>query len=503
MHRRLGEHLGETPLAKGLSAAIVARHLARGEAPEKAATHYLEAGSAARATFQTRLAIRYYHRALSLLPEGDGRALIAHEALENIFRTLGRRKDRKNHLAALRNLARTLGQPKWAALALVRTARLDLDEGFLARGLPNAQKAEVVAHAAKAYELEVEAQSILSELLRELGDAPGALAACDRALAVVDGSDVPIRAKAEVLQARGTLLRRSARLREALECYAQAVAIFRRTGQRRQEARAKNALAFAMFILERFEDAIALALSSLSIDLEIGGRFQIAKTLTTIGRAYTRLGDQPRALAYLQRARDAHERYGDQNYRAATLLASAEALIEAGDLDAAHVFTADAAALNSVTNKTYDFVHERVVRARIARRQGNFAGAVRYAQEARKAAEAQALVSFDLYATGVEAISRVETDPALAVRLAESALEQVERLQGSEFGTAIRISCYEALHAAGAASAPDARQRTIRHIDLVAGHIRDARLRSLFLGRTSVANVLAGTSTAGAFGTTA
>src|SRR6185369_7871558 len=33
MHRRLGEHLAETPLAQGISAAIVARHLARGEAP--------------------------------------------------------------------------------------------------------------------------------------------------------------------------------------------------------------------------------------------------------------------------------------------------------------------------------------------------------------------------------------------------------------------------------------------------------------------------------------
>src|SRR6185295_5986256 len=236
--------------------------------------------------------------------------------------------------------------------------------------------------------------------------------------------DVPLRARADVLQARGTLLRRASRVREAVECYAQAIAIFRRAGARRQEARAKNALAFAMFILERFEDAIALALASLSIDLEIGGRFQIAKTLTTIGRSYSRLGDQPRALAYLKRARDAHERYGDQAYRASTLLASAEALIETGDLDAAHVLTADAAALNSVTNKAYDYVHERIVRARIARRQGNFSGAVRYAEEARKTAESQALLSFFLYATSVEAVSRLDIgDPDSAVTLATQSLE--------------------------------------------------------------------------------
>ena len=261
-------------------------------------------------------------------------------------------------------------------------------------------------------------------------------------------------------------------------------------------------LPFAMFILERFEDAIALALSSLSIDLEIGGRFQIAKTLTTIGRSYSRLGDQPRAVAYLKRARDAHERYGDQNYRAATLLASAESLIETGDLDAAHVFTSDAAALNSVTNKTYDYVHERIVRARIARRQGNFPGAVRYAEEARKTAAIHSLLSFFLYATSVEAVSRLDVgEPESAVALATEALQEVETIEGSEFGTAIRARCYEALAGAGSPLAGYAQDRSIAHIHAVAGAIRDPRLKALFLNRPMIANVLTGGR--GARGTTA
>jgi eukaryotic-like serine/threonine-protein kinase len=493
MHRQLGEYLGKGPLAKGLSAAILARHLARGDAREAAAVNYLEAAAAARATFQGRLAIRYYQRALALFPAEDQRKLIAHEALETIYRTLGRRRERRKHLLALRALARKVGVGKWVALALVRTARLDLDEGFLARGLPNAERAEVVARGAKITELEVEAQSIQSELLRELGDMQGALAACDRALALVAGSEVPLRTKAEVLLARASLLRRSSRVQEAVEAYAEAIAAFRKCSARRQEARAKNALAFSMFILERFEDAIALALSSLAIDLEIGGRFQIAKTLTTIGRSYSRLGDQPRAMAYLKRARDAHERYGDQNNRAATLLASAEALIETGDLDAAHVFASDAAALNSVTNKTYDYVHERIVRARIARRQGNFAGAVRYAEEARMTADGHSMVSFGLYAMSVESVSRLDIgDPDSAIALATQALETVETIQGSEFGTAIRARCYEALAGAGSPHATYARERAAAHIQTVADAIHDARLRTLFLNRPMIANVMSG-----------
>jgi serine/threonine protein kinase/tetratricopeptide (TPR) repeat protein len=493
MHRRLAEHLVSTGRSKGLSSAIVARHFARGDRAEQAAVNYLDAVAAARAAFQTRLAVRYCHRALSLFLPEDPRRLVAHEALEAIYRSVGKRRERKHHLVAMRTMARKVEQPRWVALALVRTARLDLDEGFLARGLPNAARAEVVAKAAKAADVEVEAQSIQSELLRELGDTQGALDACDRALLVMASADVPLRAKAEVLLARGTLLRRSSRVREAVECYADAIAAFKKSGAKRQEARVKNALAFAMFILERFEDAIALALSSLGIDLEIGSRFQIAKTLTTIGRAYSHLGDQPRALAYLKRARDAHERYGDQNYRAATLIASAEALIESGDLDAAHVFATDAAALNSLTRKMYDHVHERLVRARIARRMGDSAGSARVAEEAKQIAEQHSLASFLLYAKALEGIARLEMgDPAAAAELARAALDGVEQMQGSEFGTAIRSICSDTLVRAGAPDAVRAHQRAAAHIDSVAGAIRDARLKSLFLSHPAVVRVLQG-----------
>src|SRR6185436_16118421 len=71
MHRALGEHLGGTNLGRGLSAAIVAKHLARGEAGEAAADFYLEAANSARNGNQIQLAVRYYNRALSNLPSDD------------------------------------------------------------------------------------------------------------------------------------------------------------------------------------------------------------------------------------------------------------------------------------------------------------------------------------------------------------------------------------------------------------------------------------------------
>src|SRR5262249_59006870 len=131
--------------------------------------------------------------------------------------------------------------------------------------------------------LEVEALTILSEILRELGDVSGAIDACERALRVAQAEGLPARARAEVLRAKGVLLRYGGRVNEAVEAYAEAIAVFKAVGARRAEARAKNALAYAMFVLERFEDAVAVGLDAISIDLSIGGRFQMAKTLSNIG----------------------------------------------------------------------------------------------------------------------------------------------------------------------------------------------------------------------------
>ncbi|WP_050433317.1 serine/threonine-protein kinase PknK [Chondromyces crocatus] len=490
MHRRLGEHLSTTPLAQGISAAIVAQHLARGESPGPAAQLYLEAASGARMGHQAQLALRYYQRALKLLPTGDSRRMVAHEALEAIFRHLGKRRERKTHLTALRKLARESGQARWVALAMVRTARLDLDDGHLSRGAPVAQRAAEIARLARRPALEVEALTSLSEILRELGDIPGALSASDRAIRVAHSGELTPRARAEVLRAKGVLLRRVGRVHEAVEAYAEAIAVFRAVGARRSEARAKNALAVAMLVLERFEDSIAVGLSSISIDLAIGGRFQIAKTLSNIGQSYLRLGDMNRALGYLKRAREAHERYDDQDARADTLLCSAWVLLEGGDLDAAHTLVADAGALIAVTGNVYDMVHQRILRSLLARARGDLRAALATSAEARALAEAQGFMSYHAYATAIEAATRADTnDLHAAVLLARTALGAVEA-GSSEYGIEIRDLACSVLARGAPASAPDAYHRAALHIRKVASYVRDQRHRELFTARPVVRRIL-------------
>jgi tetratricopeptide (TPR) repeat protein len=493
MHRRLGEYWATTSLGRGQSAAIVARHFALGGAGPRAAEFYLEAAAAARTNYQTQLAIRYFSRAIVSLPPGDARSFVPHEALESLYRVIGRRRERVRHLEALRLAAKNGRTPRNAATALLRTSRFDLDEGRPARGLPIARRAAEIARAAGLSPLEVEAEALTSNLQRELGDVQGALAACDRALAACDPKvypNIPPRARAEVLQGRGVLLRWVGRVKEAIDSYAEAIAVFRKVGARRNEARTKNSLAYAMFVQGRYEDAIALALESIQIDLAIGGRFQIAKTLGNIGFSYARLGDVPRASAYMARARDAHERYSDQDGRVDTLLVSSQIMIETGDLDQAETFLRDASALNAAQGMPYVLTQEAIVRSALARVRRDASTALEQAMVARRLAERLALVNYHFYALALEAAARIDLGEVHAATLsATTALGAVEALQGCEHGLEIRVLCADALKRAGSPQAPLAAQRAIDYASSLLSTIRDPRLRRSFAERPLVAGL--------------
>lgn len=487
MHRQLGEHLSQSALGKGLAAAVVARHFARGHENSRAADFYLEAAVAARASYQVRLAQRCFRRVVALLPDDDVRRLEAHEALEGICRNRGRARERRQHLTSLRKLAKLSRRPFWVATAVLRTARFDLDSGRLAKGLERARRAEDVGRQAGVPLLVVQAQAQMAEILRDLGDMQGALSAVDRALSTAQASPVPPRLRAEVLLARGTLLRRVGRVSESVADHAEAIAVFRKVGARRMEARAKSSLAFCMYVLGRFEDGVALALDAIRIDLAIGGRFQIAQTLSNIGQCYAAAGDLERGLEYLKRAREAHLRYGDQDLRADTLLATAEVLIEAGELLMAETLVGDARALTAVTESAYDSVHEKILRAVLARAAGDAQAAAMHAFEARQVAEAQAYVAFHFYAMAVEAVSRVEVgEQHTGILLATTAMGAIGTLQGSEYGLQTRALCCEAMLRAGSPQAEDMLATARTYLDRIAGNLRDEELKRLFFKRPTV-----------------
>ena len=287
-----------------------------------------------------------------------------------LYRMLGRRRERVRHLEALRRIVRRVGDaargvPRAPADARGTTSTRDTSRAASSsrsrrprsrtapgsprsRSRPRRSSATSCASSAtcRARSPRATARS------RRSGPARAeqrAAAAAGRGAALARHPPPPRRARAR----GGRRLRR--RHRHLQEVRA-------RGGI---EARAKNALAYAMFVQGRYEDAIALALESIQIDLSIGGRFQIAKTLTNIGHAYFRLGDVaararlPEARARGARAlrrpgrlgRDAPRQRADRD-RAREISTRAEVLVR------------DAGALTAVTGNAYDRTHESVVRAR-------------------------------------------------------------------------------------------------------------------------------------------
>lgn len=491
LHRGLGELLAAGSQSKGIQAAVVARHLSKGGKIEQAAELFLEAGGMARASYQIPLATRCYNKVISILPTGDTRLLEAHEALEAIARNEGRWRDRLKHLAAIRESARASGSGYWVAMALLRTARYELDSGHLARAARFARLSEEAAMESVSEVVALQARSLQAEVLRDIGDMQGALAAVDRALATSDHPDITSRLRAEVLRARGTLLRRVGRVVEALDSYAESIAVFQQVGARRMEARAKTSMAFAMYVLGRYEDGISLARQALRIDSAIGGRFRVAKSLANTGLCYAGAGEYERGLDFLHQAREAHERYGERDSRADTLLALSEVLLETGDVATAEGYVGDAAALIQVTESRYDATHERLLRALLARAKGDNREAVSRAFEARQAAESQAYASFQFYAMALEAVCRVEIgEHHTGILLATTALGAVEALQGTEYSLEVRALSCEALSRAGSPQAHEMRRRSSRHAQATADGLRDPHLWQSFMKRPPVVSLL-------------
>ncbi len=492
MHRALGEHLKSTSLARGLSAAIVARHLARGEAGEQAADFYAEAGHAARAGNQTQLALRYFKRASHHLSPNDPRQLGLHAELETLYRMLGRRRDRIANLGALRRIARRIGTPRATCFALLRSARFFFDEGRLSAGLPVAKLAAEIAHGASITQLEVEAEELVSELLRELGDVQGALAACDRALATCNPAlnpQLPPRLRADVLRSQGVLLRRVGRVREAMEAHVQAIGVFRKTGARRQEARAKNSLAFALFVQGRMRGRDR-ARRRVDPNRLVDRRPIPDRQHPHQHRPRVREARRPAARAGLSeaRARDARalrrprqpRRHAHRERRDG---ARGRRNRRRGNVPARRrgAGRGDRQRLRRDAPRR----HQRGPRAREAR------GAPRpSAPRCRRSAppRTRRSSSFHFYGMAVEAAARVDAGEMHAgTLLATTALGAVETIQGCEYGLEIRVLCADALKRAGSPQAPLAHQRAVDHAHALMNGIRDPRLRRLFVKRPIVA----------------
>jgi serine/threonine protein kinase/tetratricopeptide (TPR) repeat protein len=480
---------------RGVQAVAVARHYEAADAPDRAVDAYLEALAASRAVDDGVSAAEIAQSILRLTRAQDERRAFAHEALETEARVRGRVTERERHLRMVRQFAARSGKASLAVVALLRMGRFEQDQGNLADALSLAERAVSLARRIKLEDRLVEALALLIECRREAGEAHRALQDCDEAIAACDALErkgrPPIRLRAAISRLQGVLLRRVGRVEDAQRTYAEAIAVFRRVGAVRLECRSLMSLSYALYVQGRYEDAIALTIEALQKLRRIDSKIHVAVGLSTIGACYAGLGDAERALAYLRHAERYHERFLDYDSYGETRILTALIHVDSGDLLEGEAHLAGTEAFIAVKPNAYDLVHALLARAYVSLKSGDYVRAQRTAVEASRFAQAQSLLSFQLFSLALQAEAAMRLgSPHEAYHLVTMALGPVEAVQGCEYGLLIRSTCTGILTELRSPTAEATLKRSMQFAHGVAARIRNPRLRARFLRRDVVQSLL-------------
>ena len=380
MHRRVAEYIqqSESPLPS----SRLANHLEFAGQRLQAGKAYMEAAREARWVYSNEEALRFYGRALSLLPENASERFQAYEGRAQIFRGLGRRREEAREIERMHQLAQKSGDPARLALVFNRLARFELD-GARTIGV-DSHLDQALQWAVRAGEIgaEVEALRLRVQWARERGDSAYALECCDRALRRTQSRPGLLAAQGSVRIQRSLLLQRLGRLEEALDDAAEAFVIFRRLGIKRNEAQALNLLGVVSAMRGHYEDAVALIRASIVLDREIGDRFHLGLKVSNLGQIYAELGDSRESFDFLCWSLEIFGRTDDPSGKVDALCALAELLLESAELERAEGYLDEALQLAEQTGTHEDRGRERLTRARHAHAEGKTERALKLALEA-------------------------------------------------------------------------------------------------------------------------
>ncbi len=245
-----------------------------------------------------------------------------------------------------------------------------------------------------------------------------------------------------------------------------------------------------MLVCGRYEETIAYAMEAIRIDLEVGGRFQMAKTLTNLGHAAARLGDYERASDYLSHARNAHVRMQDEDGFADTLLVCAALALEYESPKVAQRWLTEARKQLPKASQ-YDQVHEQLVTALVALAEERFGVAARAAQTAALHATKLSLFAFEGYALSILALVCAKLGK---FRKSQVAIARAAAIaESNQMGEFLIESLGILLEATTLASDP-VKERVKRHlaraIDARQSQIATKELKKSFHARPLIRNLL-------------
>lgn len=318
LHRKVGEIMARRA-ARGSSdpASEVARHLELAGQRDEAADYYLQAADAAAASYANKEAAKLYDRAVALADDDEERLYRAISGRERVYGRLGLHDRQASDLDRLRQIGGDDASRR-ADLRAREALRL-LRIGEVYRALEAAEQAEAAAIEAGDELQQGEALRLRGEAYERLNDLPRAFDTVKQALEIF----VQQQAPAHEVRARiglGRVLLLQAQYDDALEQYAPALELIKRTEDRWQERILRNNTAVVHLCRGHFARALDDAMYSLKLCVEFGDVAREGDNATVIGIIYLELGLFEAARRYLDDALGIHRETGSRWSEADTLV---------------------------------------------------------------------------------------------------------------------------------------------------------------------------------------
>jgi serine/threonine protein kinase/predicted ATPase len=491
LHKRAASNFLNSPAYNaGQEDAYIARHLElAGEAKAaansymSAATHAIHVGSMGDALYQLG-------RGLALLaPDAHEDRLRAHLKREEVLSKLARRQQQRREIDALTTEAEALGKPGYLAAAHSRLTEYNIDVGKLDAASKSVIPALDFARKAKDQFAEAEALRLQSQIMRLQGHSDEALKTNDQALAIVQKHPEAHEERAQILNARGTILWAMNRLTEAIESYAETLVIYKNLRRPRQEARSLNNMGIVFSALGESEAALAHYKRSLRIDQKLGDRAQIALKLGNIGQTYTEIGDDTRGEKYLLKALTLSEAHQDWAAMLDIVNSLGQAYLNRRDLDRAREFLERGLKLAEESQNHYQWIRSLVYVAltRIEQKD-DVAKARSLAEQATALAKKVPMPVGEMFGLAVQALAchalgEFERGLELSSE-AQGYLENIEQSEGLEIILHIHAKLCESNEKLE--EAKETIQRSRDEVERKASRIKDAELRNCYLAGNAI-----------------
>jgi serine/threonine protein kinase/predicted ATPase len=491
LHRRAASNFKNSPrYSAGQDDAYIARHLElAGELAEaaqtyvNAATHAIHVGSMGDALYQLG-------RGLSLLdPKDHRKRLLVHLKREEVLSRLARRTQQRAEIDALRAEAEEFKDPQYLAAAHARLTQYNIDVGKLDAAAKSVEPALRYARDARDQLAEAEALRLQSSIMRLQGHSEEALKTNDQALAIVERQADALDERAQILNARGTILWNMNRLTQAIESYAETLVIYKNLRQPRQEARALNNMGIVFSALGESEAALGHYKRSLRIDQRLGDRAQIALKLGNIGQTYTEIGDDIRGEKYLLKALKLSEAHQDWTAMLDIVNSLGQAYLNRRDLERAREYLERGLELAIESHNHYQEIRSLVYLALTRIEQNDdIAEARSLAERATAMAKKVPMPVGEMFGLAAQALACHATEEfSHGLKLSTEALGYLENIEQGE-GLEIILHIHSRLCESNQRidEARETIQRSRDEVDRKAAKIKDGELRNCYLSGNAI-----------------